>query len=354
MNHVPCGEVIYASTYRNKNGGSVKTQEYGSDQVAKLVAALKSVSISEKHLAELRMLYETPIGFPYSIDKKNAPQAETIEASRKVGSSIKKALGVTSATPYGMNFVGYCDPDTSTWRMKPVFRAALDALVIFGSAKAQLQEADPQSLSFEAWLVANGNSKKTASNYAGAINGRLMDFGKQLVQPSFTLSQIESADSFEKFCKDHDKSNEIFDLNVRGKDMYRRALVWYAKFLAPQAAAASLQDIEERFSAKVRQSLKDTSAARAARLKKAGRVPRVITVTSVAYERNPDVVAQALLDAGGRCQECKAEAPFKRKTDNTPYLEVHHRIPLSRGGEDSLANAVALCPNCHRKLHYGS
>jgi len=34
------------------------------------------------------------------------------------------------------------------------------------------------------------------------------------------------------------------------------------------------------------------------------------------------------------------------------YIEVHHLIPLSQGGEDSLSNTVALCPICHRKLHY--
>jgi 5-methylcytosine-specific restriction protein A len=32
---------------------------------------------------------------------------------------------------------------------------------------------------------------------------------------------------------------------------------------------------------------------------------------------------------------------------------VHHRIPLAKGGEDSVDNAVAVCPNCHRKGHYG-
>jgi len=28
-------------------------------------------------------------------------------------------------------------------------------------------------------------------------------------------------------------------------------------------------------------------------------------------------------------------------------------VPLSEGGEDTLENAIALCPNCHRKMHYG-
>ena len=34
-----------------------------------------------------------------------------------------------------------------------------------------------------------------------------------------------------------------------------------------------------------------------------------------------------------------------------PYLEVHHVIWLSRGGEDSTTNTVALCPNCHTRMH---
>ncbi|WP_408869546.1 HNH endonuclease [Commensalibacter communis] len=34
-----------------------------------------------------------------------------------------------------------------------------------------------------------------------------------------------------------------------------------------------------------------------------------------------------------------------------PYLETHHIQWLSRGGSDKLENMVALCPNCHKKMH---
>lgn len=37
--------------------------------------------------------------------------------------------------------------------------------------------------------------------------------------------------------------------------------------------------------------------------------------------------------------------------DGNPYLESHHIIWLSKGGDDSIENTVALCPNCHRKMH---
>ncbi|SFB88291.1 HNH endonuclease [Marinospirillum celere] len=52
-------------------------------------------------------------------------------------------------------------------------------------------------------------------------------------------------------------------------------------------------------------------------------------------------------------QACGTPAPFNRKSDGTPYLEVHHKTPLALGGEDTVENAIALCPNCHRKAHYG-
>jgi 5-methylcytosine-specific restriction protein A len=40
--------------------------------------------------------------------------------------------------------------------------------------------------------------------------------------------------------------------------------------------------------------------------------------------------------------------------DGTPYLEVHHVKWLALGGSDTVSNAVALCPNCHRLMHHGA
>ncbi|MDP2165535.1 MAG: HNH endonuclease signature motif containing protein [Hydrogenophaga sp.] len=57
--------------------------------------------------------------------------------------------------------------------------------------------------------------------------------------------------------------------------------------------------------------------------------------------------------ASGVCEQCNQGAPFFRLTDGTPYLEVHHRVRLSQGGADSVENAIAVCPNCHRSYHYG-
>ena len=81
--------------------------------------------------------------------------------------------------------------------------------------------------------------------------------------------------------------------------------------------------------------------------------PDVITVVSKVYKRSPEVVVATLRRAKGYCENCVCNAPFIRKSDHTPYLEVHHKIPLSNGGADNLDNTIALCPNCHRELHFG-
>ena len=55
--------------------------------------------------------------------------------------------------------------------------------------------------------------------------------------------------------------------------------------------------------------------------------------------------------AEGKCDLCENPAPFFTR-GNIPYLECHHILWLSEGGEDSIENTVALCPNCHRKMHF--
>ena len=115
----------------------------------------------------------------------------------------------------------------------------------------------------------------------------------------------------------------------------------------------TLKQHNQTLSIGIARSLADSSEARRARLKKANDKPEQFVVETTAYRRNPDVVAEVLSRANGKCEGCGNNAPFIRKSDNTPYLEVHHTIPLSKGGSDTVENAIALCPNCHRRKHFG-
>ena len=96
-----------------------------------------------------------------------------------------------------------------------------------------------------------------------------------------------------------------------------------------------------------------TDSALRKRLSSAAKLPEKVQIISVGYRRNPDVIVSVLRRADGVCERCRTAAPFLRRSDGSPYLEVHHWIPLSQGGEDTIDNAVALCPNCHREVHHG-
>ena len=62
------------------------------------------------------------------------------------------------------------------------------------------------------------------------------------------------------------------------------------------------------------------------------------------------VTAEALRASMGRCRLCGGEAPFKTK-NGLPCLEIHHVVPYEKGGKHIVGNVVALCPNCHRRIH---
>lgn len=76
-------------------------------------------------------------------------------------------------------------------------------------------------------------------------------------------------------------------------------------------------------------------------------------ISTVVYNRSQKVKDDTLLRANGICELCACKAPFETK-EGKPYLEVHHVIPLSMDGTDDLTNTLALCPNCHRRMHYGT
>ena len=50
---------------------------------------------------------------------------------------------------------------------------------------------------------------------------------------------------------------------------------------------------------------------------------------------------RALERDGRRCREC----------GKAGRLEVHHALPLERGGNNDMANLLTLCRDCHLRAH---
>ncbi len=103
---------------------------------------------------------------------------------------------------------------------------------------------------------------------------------------------------------------------------------------------------------------RDEFERRVARLRARGTLPRPrgnptprrVPAQAMVFERDPLVKAWVLQEARGRCELCGESGPFVLPSGER-HLEVHHARPLVDGGPDTVDNAVALCPNCHRRLH---
>ena len=81
-----------------------------------------------------------------------------------------------------------------------------------------------------------------------------------------------------------------------------------------------------------------------------GGKPGKSRVNTTVFNRDPVIAAAVKERANGQCDLCGQPAPFNN-ANGFPYLEEHHLVRLADGGDDSIDNAVALCPNCHRKMH---
>lgn len=75
--------------------------------------------------------------------------------------------------------------------------------------------------------------------------------------------------------------------------------------------------------------------------------------TASVFERSRDVRDYVVARAKGHCEGCSQPAPFIR-ANGVPYLEPHHIRRLTDGGPDDPRFVIALCPNCHRRVHSGA
>ena len=114
-------------------------------------------------------------------------------------------------------------------------------------------------------------------------------------------------------------------------------------------------DDPEVFEARVRNARSKASAATGDNLPPAppgSPSGQQVEGTTTRLVRDPNVLAWVLEAADGMCEVCTGHAPFRR-SNGDHFLEGHHIRPLAEGGPDTVDNAVAACPNCHRELHHG-
>jgi 5-methylcytosine-specific restriction enzyme A len=73
----------------------------------------------------------------------------------------------------------------------------------------------------------------------------------------------------------------------------------------------------------------------------------------ITYVRSGVIKVYVLRRANGNCEGCGNPAPFNTPR-GTPYLEPHHITRRADRGPDHPRWVIALCPNCHARVHRGA
>lgn len=132
----------------------------------------------------------------------------------------------------------------------------------------------------------------------------------------------------------------------------KERLVWIfpLALISANSVLVPLENVEAVVEKKQRKAKRLSDEELLKRAITAQRQPGRRAVTSTQQDRNPWISEYVKRRANGKCDLCGGDAPFS-STDGRPYLENHHIKWLADDGDDSVENTVALCPNCHRKMH---
>lgn len=90
-------------------------------------------------------------------------------------------------------------------------------------------------MEFEDWMVSQGLSASTVKKYAGAIDGRLTDWGTRQASVKKPLRTVRDPHEFAALSELIEGSDIFAERNLRGNQMYGAALKHYGRYLAAAA-----------------------------------------------------------------------------------------------------------------------
>ena len=132
----------------------------------------------------------------------------------------------------------------------------------------------------------------------------------------------------------------------KNKNIYK---IWFAEE-SQDLVEKPLDDTYSMEDQQAQAEMMDIDSLMCAAKKRETMTPKEKETVVRQYVRDPYVAEYSKARATGICMLCGKEAPFS-DGKGKPYLESHHIVWISKGGTDTINNTVALCPNCHRKMH---
>jgi hypothetical protein len=191
----------------------------------------------------------------------------------------------------------------------------------------------------------NGSIKRNAtSNYI---------YFFELLQKNISHSALKNYEEFE-FNKKRDKYSLTINNSEECELIFGLIYKTLSEIEKSYKSEKMYSDLQNEFEVKIKQAKKLNDKKLQEKINKLGIIkPTKIITQYAAYNRSEYVTEFILRRANGKCEKCGQSAPFLRDSDNSPFLEVHHIVPLSENGDDTVENTIGLCPNCHKHAHFG-
>lgn len=87
-------------------------------------------------------------------------------------------------------------------------------------------------------------------------------------------------------------------------------------------------------------------------------VPDKVSKTASSFPRDARIAKSAIAAAGYACENVRDHWLFRSRRTSQAFVEAHHLFPVAAASLlgknlDVIENIFALCPGCHRAIHYG-
>jgi 5-methylcytosine-specific restriction enzyme A len=117
--------------------------------------------------------------------------------------------------------------------------------------------------------------------------------------------------------------------------------------------------IENGFEVDTQDGLTNISEETFQEIVNSGKIPKLITIKTTSYQRDPSIGVEALNKSKYVCEMFPNKETFISKGTGKPYLEAHHLVPMfwqrhiPNLNIDDTENICILNPYSHKMIHHG-
>lgn len=208
---------------------------------------------------------------------------------------------------------------------------------------------------FEKFLVKESNFPKSGkpSSYRSYLTKFLVHL-KEIFDVDVTqLESLQTVEQIERLTK----IPHFEEFNQETNRFYSATFSAFKRYIKKIAEINEEEQIDQDIDERLQKSLVIIDEDKLVRTPTKRKQKQDLKGTK-SYPRSEIEMMKAKENSGWKCEISSSHETFINEKINKPFVEGHHLIPMFAQDQfeytiDFADNIVTLCPNCHRKIHYG-